>query len=215
MILAAPTSAWRMAREASTSTMTARMHVDEIVVGIGEECRTAQRAGPLRRRIGRRDELRHDIGSSAPGGVIECRQVFPDRSRGSLRIPLGVPIQSRNRALAVGIRLDEAGVDRKTLAAYQTLSDAALHHRLEQMAENVALPETTVAVLREGRVIGHLAFQAQSAEPPISQIEVHFLAQAPFRTNATAVADDQHPDHQFRIDRRSTGGAVEGGEVAP
>jgi hypothetical protein len=46
------------------------------------------------------------------------------------------------------------------------------------MAENVALPETTVAVLREGRVIGHLAFQAQSAEPPISQIEVHFLAQA-------------------------------------
>jgi hypothetical protein len=37
---------------------------------------------------------------------------------------------------------------------------------------------------------------------------MHLLAQAPLRTNPHAVADDQHPDHQLRVDRWSTGLAV-------
>lgn len=38
---------------------------------------------------------------------------------------------------------------------------------------------------------------------------MHLLAQATLRTNAEAIADDQHPDHQFRINRGTTNLAVE------
>jgi hypothetical protein len=41
------------------------------------------------------------------------------------------------------------------------------------------------------------------------------LAQPPFRADAEAVAHDQHADHQFRIDRRSTYGAVERLQLPP
>ena len=38
---------------------------------------------------------------------------------------------------------------------------------------------------------------------------MHFLAQAPLRANAEAVPDDQHPDHELRIDRGAPGVAIE------
>jgi hypothetical protein len=41
------------------------------------------------------------------------------------------------------------------------------------------------------------------------------LAQPPFRADAEAVADDQHADHQFRIDRRSAYGAVQRLQLPP
>ena len=43
---------------------------------------------------------------------------------------------------------------------------------------------------------------------------MHLFAEPPFRTNAAAITDDQHPDHQFRIDRRTTDGAVVGCKMA-
>src|ERR1700691_5098708 len=39
----------------------AELHVDEIIVGISEECRSLVSSGPLRRGIGRRDELRDNL----------------------------------------------------------------------------------------------------------------------------------------------------------
>jgi len=53
-----------------------------------------------------------------------------------------------------------------------------------------------VPVLREGRMIGHIAVQPEATEPPIRQIEVNLLAQPPLRSDAEAIADQQHPDHQ-------------------
>jgi hypothetical protein len=44
---------------------------------------------------------------------------------------------------------------------------------------------------------------------------VDLIAQAPLRSNAEAVANQQHPDHQLGIDRRSTDTTVEGGQVLP
>jgi len=38
---------------------------------------------------------------------------------------------------------------------------------------------------------------------------MYLLAQAALGANAEAIADEQHPDHQFRIDRRSADLAVE------
>jgi hypothetical protein len=37
---------------------------------------------------------------------------------------------------------------------------------------------------------------------------IHFLAQAPFGTNAVAIAHDQHSDHQFGVNRGASYEAV-------
>ena len=42
---------------------------------------------------------------------------------------------------------------------------------------------------------------------------MYFLAEPPLRADAHAVANDQHPDHQLGIDRRSTRLAVVGPQV--
>src|ERR1700690_713555 len=49
----------------------AELHVDEIVVGVSEECRSLVRSGPLGRRIGWRDELRHHVARPSPGRITE------------------------------------------------------------------------------------------------------------------------------------------------
>src|SRR4029077_18257895 len=47
----------------------AELHVDEIVAGVSEECWPLVRSGPLRRRIGWRDELRDNVA----GGALSSR----------------------------------------------------------------------------------------------------------------------------------------------
>jgi hypothetical protein len=42
-----------------------------------------------------------------------------------------------------------------------------------------------------------------------------FLAQASLGADAKAITDDQHPDHQFGIDRWATNRAVKGGQFPP
>src|SRR4029077_1639577 len=111
--------------------------------------------------------------------------------------------------LTMRVRTDQTGVDGKTLAADQSLRNATAHRRLEQFAPEVAIAEPAVAVLREGRMIRHIAFQPEPAEPAICEIEVDLLAQPPFRADAEAIAHQQHPDHQFGIDRGTAQFAVE------
>ncbi|KRR08796.1 hypothetical protein CP49_29730 [Bradyrhizobium valentinum] len=64
-------------------------------------------------------------------------------------------------------------------------------------------------------MIRHRAIQTEPAEPPVSQIEVDLIAQPPLQSDAEAVTEQEHPDHQFGIDRRSTDAAVEGRQVPP
>src|SRR5580704_4715265 len=64
-------------------------------------------------------------------------------------------------------------------------------------------------------MIGHLAVEAETTKPAICQIEMDFLAQASLGTDAKAIPDDQHPDHQLGIDRWSTHSAVKGSQLAP
>jgi hypothetical protein len=70
-------------------------------------------------------------------------------------------------------------------------------------------------VLGERRVIRHRAIQTEPAEPPVGQIKVDLIAQPPFRSEAEAVADQEHPDHQLGIDRRLTNTTVERRQVPP
>ena len=64
-------------------------------------------------------------------------------------------------------------------------------------------------------MIGHIAFQPQAAEPAIGKIEMNLLAQATLGADAVAVADDQHPDHQFGIDRGAAGVEAHAPAAAP
>jgi hypothetical protein len=46
----------------------------------------------------------------------------------------------------------------------------------EHMAQDFSLAEATVAVLGEGRVIGHGIFDAEAAEPAIGQVQPDLFA---------------------------------------
>ncbi len=70
-------------------------------------------------------------------------------------------------------------------------------------------------VLGEGGVVRDLAIEPEPAEPAIRQIEVDFLAQPPLGADGEAIADDQHPDHQLRIDRGPAHRTVESGQLPP
>src|SRR6202042_2960127 len=103
---------------------------------------------------------------------------------------------------------DDTGVDREGLASHDPFFHAAPHHGLEQLAKEIARAKTTVAVLGERRMIGDVAVEPQATEPAVRQIEVDLVAQPPFGANAEAVADNEHPDHQLRIDRRASNPTV-------
>src|SRR5450432_1613718 len=45
---------------------------------------------------------------------------------------------------------------------------------------------------------------AELAEPAIGEVHLHFTADQPLRADRKHIPHDQHPDHQFRIDRRAT-----------
>lgn len=70
-------------------------------------------------------------------------------------------------------------------------------------------------VLREGGVIRHIAIQTQATKPAIGDVEIHFLAQPALGADAHAVSNDQHPDHQLRINRGAACLAVIGPQVLP
>jgi hypothetical protein len=56
---------------------------------------------------------------------------------------------------------------------------AARHRLFEEAAEQSALAKAAVAVLGKGRMIRDRAFEPQSTEASIRQIEVRLFAQAP------------------------------------
>jgi hypothetical protein len=44
---------------------------------------------------------------------------------------------------------------------------------------------------------------------------VNLIAQVSLRSDAEAVTDQEHPDHQFGIDRRPADAAIEGRQIPP
>src|SRR5262245_5871958 len=53
-------------------------------------------------------------------------------------------------------------------------------------------------------MVGDMIFNAEFAEPAIGQIDLHLRAKLPLRPNCKHIADEQHPDHQHRINRGPT-----------
>src|SRR6185369_7862890 len=108
---------------------------------------------PLRRGIGWGDELRHNVAGGAPRCIVEGRQILLHRAAGPLRIAVLAPILTCDRALLVGISLDQARIDSKAIAANQAGRNARLHDPLEHVAKYISLAEALVAGARERRMI--------------------------------------------------------------
>src|SRR6266513_2615282 len=49
---------------------------------------------------------------------------------------------------------------------------------------------------------------AELAEPAIREVHLNFATDQPLRADREDISHDQHPDHQFRIDRRPTYGRI-------
>ena len=111
--------------------------------------------------------------------------------------------------IAAGIGLHDTGIDGKPFALDQPSIHARPGHCLEQLPQDIAVAEAAVAIDREGRVVGHFVLEVETAEPAIGQMKLDLFAQLALIPDAVAVADNQHPQHQFGIDRRSTDLAIE------
>jgi hypothetical protein len=108
-----------------------------------------------------------------------------------------------------------AHVNRERLASYDSFLHAARHHDLEQFSKQIALAEAAAAVLGKRRMIGNVAVEAQATKPAVGKIDVDLIAQPALRTNAGAVAYNQHAHHQLGIDRGPPDVAIVGPQVRP
>src|SRR5436309_7371928 len=68
------------------------------------------------------------------------------------------PLRSRDRALLIRVRRNQASIDCKSFAADQPCRNARLHNMLEETAENVAVAKPLIACTRERRVVRDLVF---------------------------------------------------------
>src|SRR6201985_1442560 len=84
-----------------------------------------------------------------------------------------------------------------------TRTDAMHDDALEHAAKNLSLTEALIAGTRKHRMIGDSVLDTEPAEPAVGKIHLHFTTEQPFRTDRKNIPHDQHPDHQFRIDRRA------------
>src|SRR5262249_39982865 len=83
----------------------------------------------------------------------------------------------RFAAIAAGISLHDARIDREPFALDQPRIHACPDHRLEELPKEMTVAEAAMTIDRERRVIGHLVVEIQAAEPPISEVKLDFLAQ--------------------------------------
>src|SRR5262245_64239992 len=111
--------------------------------------------------------------------------------------------------ITAGIGFDDACINRKALALHKACVHAGTDHRLEHLAQDVVIAKPAVAINRERRMIGNLVIELEAAEPTITEMKFDLFAQLPFKADAVAVADNEHPDHQLRIDRGPPDVAVE------
>ena len=145
--------------------------------------------------------------------AVERGQILPDRAARPLLVR-PVDLGALDPLETAGVGLDHAGIDREAFAADQARGHARRNHLFEDLAQDIAVAEPAVPVDREGRVVGDLVLQTQPAEPAVGQVQLHLLAQPPLRADRIAVADQQHPDHQLGIDRRTARVAVVGRHLA-
>ena len=141
-------------------------------------------------------------------GGIESGEILSNRMGCFLRLRPGNRLVTGHPLLLIHIRLDQARIDRECFAANKPSRDAHRHYALEHAAQGIALTKTLVPRTAEHRMIGDIVLDPELAKPPIREIHLHLRAQPPLRADRKHVANDQHPDHQHRINRGPAGVGV-------
>src|SRR5262249_38596959 len=136
-------------------------------------------------------------------GGIEDREVLANRTRCLLGLRPGNRLIAGRPLLLVHVCLDQARIDRKPFAANQPNRDALRHHALKHPAQGVALAKALVPCAAEHRMVGDTVLDAELTEPAIGKVHLYLGADSPLRADRKHVANNQHPDHEYRIDRRS------------
>ena len=85
---------------------------------------------------------------------------------GSMSLLHLLPLTER---AAIGIGLDQAGVNGKAFTANQVLCDARSNNALKNKPQDITISEAIIARPGKRRVIRHSIFDAQAAEPAIGQ----------------------------------------------
>jgi hypothetical protein len=93
--------------------------------------------------------------------------------------------------LPVGVRLDQAAINRIAFVTNQAFSHAALQNRLKDAPQEIAFAETAMPILREWGMIRDVTIEPEPAEPPVRQIEVDLFAETPLGPDTEAVSDDE------------------------
>jgi hypothetical protein len=83
------------------------------------------------------------------------------------------------------------------------------------VAQQVAVAETAMAVLGEGRVIRHPVRQIEAAKPTIGEVQMHLFAKPPLGADSQAIPHQQHADQQLGINRWAACIAVERSQMMP
>src|SRR6185436_7926409 len=124
-----------------------------------------------------------------------------------------VELIRRLAVIAARVRLHDTRVHRKPLALDEAIRHARRDHALEDVAQDVALAKALKTIDRKRGVMRDLVVEIELAEPPIGKVQLDLLAQTTLMSDAVAVSDNQHPDHEFRIDRRAADVAVKGSQL--
>src|ERR1019366_3693130 len=153
------------------------LHINEIVIGIGEERGSSHCTRPLCGRVGRRDELRSNLARRTKGRIIKARQILLYGAARRLGIACLLPFLARARALLVGVGLDQARIPRKPFSANEIGCDTSLDHTLKYLAKDAAVAEAFIAGTRECRMIRDRMLNAELAEPAIGEVHMQFATQ--------------------------------------
>ena len=101
-------------------------------------------------------ELRLHLTGSAECSLVQRVEILANGTWRFRWVDIrGVPFFLRCRVLFVGLRLDQTGIDGHALTADEAFFNATRHGRLEQVAQQLALAETAVPILREGGMVGN------------------------------------------------------------
>src|SRR5215510_691461 len=115
--------------------------------------------------------------------------------------------------IAAGICFHHACINRETFAFDEAIRHARRYDPLEDVAQDVALAKAFKTIDRKRRVMRDPVVEIELAKPSVGKVQLDLLAQTALLSDAVAVSNNEHPDHQLRVDGRAADVAVKGLQV--
>src|SRR5262249_23067892 len=72
--------------------------------------------------------------------------------------------------IPAGIRLNDAGIDGEAFALDQTSIHAGPHHRLQHLAQDIAVAKAAVAIAGESQMVRYWVIESEPAEPSVGEV---------------------------------------------